>query len=219
VLGLSQNSVCTVYAQIFEARKFCGCHKFRIFAILFSRMACQSNFVDLTHILFYHVIAACNMAKDLTKDITYYFKRCLKHNVLKLSPDISESTIVSAWPWRMKWRPWFAPTRHQPPPRLPPLEYSQITRILAALWLMHTKFSKEILRMKFLQMISWPWKQRKLHPSKICTYTVITYIKNIHHILVNVGQGLPPLALACPSLGILFWQWINSSILKSLIVG
>jgi len=45
--------------------------------------------------LIYHVAAACNMAKDLAKDITYYFKRCLKFNVSKLSPDISESTIVA----------------------------------------------------------------------------------------------------------------------------
>ena len=45
--------------------------------------------------LIYHVVAACNMAKDLAKDITYYFKWCLKFNVLKLSPDISESTIVA----------------------------------------------------------------------------------------------------------------------------
>jgi len=49
--------------------------------------------------LIYHVVAACNMAKDLgkdiTSDITYYFKRCLKFNILKLSPDISESTIVA----------------------------------------------------------------------------------------------------------------------------
>jgi len=45
--------------------------------------------------LIYHVVAACNMAKDLDKDITYYFKRCLKFNVSKLSPDISESTIVT----------------------------------------------------------------------------------------------------------------------------
>jgi len=45
--------------------------------------------------LIYHVAAACNMAKDLTKDITYYFKHCLKFDVLKLSPDISESTIVA----------------------------------------------------------------------------------------------------------------------------
>jgi len=35
------------------------------------------------------------MAKDLTKDITYYFKWCLKFNALKLSLDISESTIVA----------------------------------------------------------------------------------------------------------------------------
>jgi len=41
------------------------------------------------------MVAACNMAKDLTKDITYYFKRCLKFNVSKLSQDISESTIVA----------------------------------------------------------------------------------------------------------------------------
>jgi len=45
--------------------------------------------------LIYHVVAAYNMAKDLVKDITYYFKRCLKFNVLKLSLDISESTIVT----------------------------------------------------------------------------------------------------------------------------
>jgi len=44
--------------------------------------------------LIYHVVAACSMAKDLAKDITYYFKRCWKFNVSKLSPDISESTIV-----------------------------------------------------------------------------------------------------------------------------
>ena len=42
--------------------------------------------------LIYHVAEA---SKDLAKDITYYFKRCLKFNVLKLSPDISESTIVA----------------------------------------------------------------------------------------------------------------------------
>jgi len=42
------------------------------------------------------VAAACNMAKDLAKDITYYyFKHCLKFDVLKLSPDISEFTIVA----------------------------------------------------------------------------------------------------------------------------
>jgi len=41
------------------------------------------------------VAAACNMAKNLAKDITYYFKHCLKFDVLKLSPDISESTIVA----------------------------------------------------------------------------------------------------------------------------
>jgi len=45
--------------------------------------------------LIYHVVAACNMAKDLAKDITYYFKQCLKFNVSKLSLDISESTIVA----------------------------------------------------------------------------------------------------------------------------
>jgi len=45
--------------------------------------------------LIYHVAAACNMAKDLAKDITYYFKHCLKFDVLKLSLDISESTIVA----------------------------------------------------------------------------------------------------------------------------
>jgi len=45
--------------------------------------------------LIYHVVAACNMTNDLAKDITYYFKRFLKFNVSKLSPDISESTIVA----------------------------------------------------------------------------------------------------------------------------
>jgi len=45
--------------------------------------------------LIYHVAAAYNMAKDLTKDITYYFKHCLKFDVSKLSLDISESTIVA----------------------------------------------------------------------------------------------------------------------------
>jgi len=40
----------------------------------------------------YHVAEA---SKDLAKDITYYFKWCLKFNVSKLSPDISESTIVA----------------------------------------------------------------------------------------------------------------------------
>jgi len=45
--------------------------------------------------LIYHVVAACNMAKNLTKDIIYYFKRCLKFNVSKLSPDTSESIIVA----------------------------------------------------------------------------------------------------------------------------
>jgi len=39
--------------------------------------------------------ATCNMAKDLTKDITYYFKHCLKFDASKLSPDISKSTIVA----------------------------------------------------------------------------------------------------------------------------
>jgi len=45
--------------------------------------------------LIYHMVAACNMAKNLAKDIIYYFKRCLKFNVSKLSLDISESTIVA----------------------------------------------------------------------------------------------------------------------------
>jgi len=42
--------------------------------------------------LIYHVAEA---SKDLAKDITYYFKRCLKFDISKLSPDISESTIVA----------------------------------------------------------------------------------------------------------------------------
>ena len=36
-----------------------------------------------------------------------------------------------------------------------------------------SKFANVILRMKILRMASWPWKPQKLHPSKICTYTVI----------------------------------------------
>jgi len=106
--------------------------------------------------LIYHMVAACNMAKDLAKDITYYFKRCLKFNVSKLSLDISESTIV-AMENEVKAVICFN-ERCQPPLRLPPLEYIHITCILAALWLTHTKFSKEISRMKFSQMISWPRK-------------------------------------------------------------
>jgi len=39
----------TVYVQIFEARKFHGCHKFSIFVILFLRMTYQSNFA-ISHV-------------------------------------------------------------------------------------------------------------------------------------------------------------------------
>jgi len=47
--------------------------------------------------LIYHMAAACNMAKDLVKDITYYFKHCLKFDASKLSPDILHYSGHGKW--------------------------------------------------------------------------------------------------------------------------
>ena len=47
-------SYCAILVQIFERRIFCGYHKFRIFAILFSWMVPPKNFADFTAVL--HIV-------------------------------------------------------------------------------------------------------------------------------------------------------------------
>ena len=80
-------TIATVYVQIFKACKFRECHKFSVFTILLSRITANRILQILLVFLFTTWL-------HMAKDITYYFKQCSKFDVLKLPPDISQSTIL-----------------------------------------------------------------------------------------------------------------------------
>jgi len=147
--------------------------------MMFDAFLCTWSYIPYTYKFSRYV----NFA-DATNSVfsRFYFRGWPANQILQISHIFNWFTTwlqPAAW-LRISLRIllWFAPTRRQIPPRLPLLDYSRITCILAALWLTHTKFSKEISRMKFLWMISWPRKQWKLRPSKICTYTVLLVLKH-----------------------------------------
>jgi len=119
--------------------------------------------------LIHHVVATCNMVKDLAKDITYYFKRCLKFNVLKLSLNISESTIV-AMENEMKaviCSNEVSTTSETSPARVYSYHVYSSCSPINVYQIQQRNFEDEIFADDKLTA-----KQRKLRPSKICTYTV-----------------------------------------------